>query len=284
MKVCHHCEREAIRLTALITASEDWSTEYKKDPETHAKLIKKQSKWQIELVKMYRELAQKSHLLVNWGSYNGQLMADYNVEVLINDDGFDEFDGEFIKISLDLVADIIAAGAKAGENIYKIPLGIESTDAIIQKLATDRVAALVGKKVLKDGTIVDNPRAEMNITETIRENILQSIKTSLALGEDAKTAMTRMQEIIDNPTRAEMITRTESVNAYQAGLREFADESDAKGKEWQTAGGCEICEGNAAAGPIPVSEAFPSGDMEPVAHPNCRCGIRYLYKNEWDKL
>jgi hypothetical protein len=178
----------------------------------------------------------------------------------------------------------MAVGAQAGEAIYKIPMGITSTSANIQKLTMEKVAALVGKKVLKDGTIIDNPKADMNILDTVRNDIAQSIKTSLALGEDLQTAVERVQKVIDSPYRAELIARTESVNAYQSGLAQFAIDSDAKGKEWDTSGGCAICEGNAAEGPIPIDAIFSSGDSEPTAHPNCKCSLTYIYQEQWDAL
>lgn len=277
-------EHEAVRIGALIQATEDWSTEYKKDATTHAKLMKLSSKWEIQLRKYFRKIAKESHNYLNWAAYVGQVKADYNVEVIVNDDGLDQYYGEFITISFETVTELMAAGAIAGETIYKVPLGISSTDANIQKLGMDTLAALIGKKVQKDGTIVDNPKAEMNILDTVRQDIAQSIKTSLALGEDLQTAIARVEKVIDNPRRSEMIARTESVNAYQSGLMQFGIESDAKGKEWQTVGGCAICEGNVSDGPIPIDAIFSSGDDMPTAHPNCRCGLRYIYQEEWDSL
>jgi precorrin-6B methylase 1 len=45
-------------------------------------------------------------------------------------------------------------------------------------------------------------------------------------------------------------------------------------KIWLTAGApCEICDENALAGWIPMDEEFPSGDLEPQAHPNCNCSL-----------
>jgi hypothetical protein len=45
-------------------------------------------------------------------------------------------------------------------------------------------------------------------------------------------------------------------------------------KLWLTDGNpCEVCEENSIAGWIPITRAFPSGDHEPLAHPNCRCSL-----------
>lgn len=45
-------------------------------------------------------------------------------------------------------------------------------------------------------------------------------------------------------------------------------------KLWLTDGKpCEVCEENSIAGWIPIDRAFPSGDWEPLAHPNCKCSL-----------
>jgi len=47
-------------------------------------------------------------------------------------------------------------------------------------------------------------------------------------------------------------------------------------KSWLTCGDdtvCEICNGNAEAGWIPLDEPFPSGHMRPLAHDGCRCDL-----------
>jgi hypothetical protein len=37
--------------------------------------------------------------------------------------------------------------------------------------------------------------------------------------------------------------------------------------------GCPVCDMNAASGPVPLGEPYPSGDSYPPAHPNCRCSV-----------
>jgi hypothetical protein len=45
-------------------------------------------------------------------------------------------------------------------------------------------------------------------------------------------------------------------------------------KLWLTDGRpCEVCEENSIAGWIPIDKTFPSGDWEPLAHPNCKCSL-----------
>lgn len=274
----------AIENHALLRAAEDWSTEYSKDPVTHAQLLKLEGKWELDLRRFFKEMASHAYDFINWSQYTNQKNADYNVDVIVNDDNIDDYDGQFIKVSFETVATITAVGAQAGQTIYGINLGITSVDQNVQKLAMDQVAGLVGKRVLPDGTIIDNPNPEYNVTNTVRKDIAQSIKTSLGLGENLQEATDRISKVISDPMRAERIARTESVNAYQRGLRQFAIQSGAVGKEWQDAGAIDACADNTAEGPVPVNFVYATGGTEPTAHVLCKCGIRYIYAQEWDSI
>lgn len=277
-------DRQYIRTTAMIAAAEDWGDEYAKDPKTHAKLMKLEAKWQLALSRLFNDLGAQAGQFINLGAYYSQITADYNVEVIIQDKPFEDAANTFIKVSLETVTLITVAGAEAGEVIYNIPLGISSTSEAIQALSTKHVASLVGKKVLPDGSVIDNPKAEYNITRTMRKDIAQSIKTSLALGENVQDATERIRKVIADPKRAEMIAKTESVNAYQSGLAEFAKQSGAVGKEWQTAGAIDVCADYAALGPQPADYLYGGRVLKPTAHVRCRCGIRWIYPPEWKAL
>lgn len=285
-------ERQAIRLSALVRASEDWSSEYAKDPKTHARLIRTESAMRVDLTKYFRTIATDIARYIHWQPYLNQrkLTLDdqnpnYNVEVIVQDIPYDQYDGTFIKVVFEAIAAMTAIGAAAGEAIYKVPLGIQSTDAIIQQLTTKHVASLVGKKVLKDGSIVDNPKADYRISNKTRTDIAQSIKTSLNLGEDINVATARLQKTISNPARAKIIAQTESVNAYQAGLTEFGKQSGAVGKEWQDVGAIDVCREYAELGPVPFDYDYDGNGLQgPTAHVKCKCGRRFIYQAEWDNI
>lgn len=276
-------DTEYIKTTALIRASEQWSDEYAKDPVSHARLMKLEAKWQLILNRYFKEIAANAANLISPGAYSA-LKADYNIDVIVNDDALDQGDGTFISVSLEVVTELVATGAQAGETIYDIPLSISSTSANIQRLGTDQVASLVGKKVMPDGSIVDNPRPKYNITQTMRNDIAQSIKTSLALGEKTQEAIDRLQKVISDPKRAERIVRTESVNAYQAGLSEFARASGAVGKQSLDVGAVDRCAEYSAMGPVPIGYLYDSVYDGPTYHVGCRCGRRLIYPAEWKTL
>lgn len=277
-------EHEAVELTALLRAAEDWSDQYGKDPQSHSKLIKLESRWIVALVKYYRQLSNDIDQYVNWVQYRGQVLADFNVEVIINETAIDDFSDDFIKVSLEFVTDMTAVGALSGDNLYDVKLGLDSNDAIIRKLGTEQVAKLVGRRVMPDGSIVDNPKAEFNISKSMRDDIAQAIKTSLNLGETVDEARARVAKVIKNPKRAERIARTESINAYQAGLTEYGVQSGAVGKQWQTVGANDVCADYERLGPQPFDYLYDGHLDGPAAHPNCRCGRRLIYREEWESL
>jgi len=278
-------ELEAVKITAMILSTEGWAKSYFKAPDQHKELIDQTAKFTVLLTKFFKEMAKDAPNFVNWDHYNYQVSLDYKVDVIVNGETIANWDTNFIKVNYKVINNLIAAGAVAGQETYNIPLGIQSTDAIIQQLSLKQIAGLVGKSVAKDGSIIDNPNPAYDVLDTVRNDIMQSVKTSLATGATTDEAIADMQTVISNPARAVMIANTESVNAYQAGLSEFASQSDAVGKEWETADDpCDICQANADEGPIAIDDTFDSGDDEPTAHPNCLCGDRLIYQQEWDGL
>jgi hypothetical protein len=286
-------EAEAIQLTALIRASEDWSSEYAKDPVTHAKMLRSEARLLVGLINYFRGIATNISKFIRWQPYLNQrpqapnpTNPNFNVEVIVQDVPIAEYDSTFIKVVFQDVATLTAIGATAGENIYRVPLGIQSTDAIIQQLTTEHVANLVGKKVLKDGSIVDNPKATYRISDKTRTDIVQSIKTSLNVGDDIQAATERLKKTVMglNNNRAKIIAQTESVNAYQAGLQEFGVQSGAVGKESQDVGAVDDCRTYAELGPVPFDYLYGGVYDGPTFHARCRCGLRLIYQAEWDSI
>lgn len=286
-----HLEAETLKLSVAVRHAEDWSAEYAKDPKTHLMLLKSEARMRIDLTKYFGGIAAQISRYINWIAYRHEVtqklavqQPNYQVQVIVQDVPVEQYDGTFIKVSFDDLATMTAVGALAGEDIYDIPLGIQSTDEVIQQLTTEHVAKLVGKKVLPDGSIVDNENKEgiYKISDKTRNDIAQSIKTSLNLGETVQDATQRLQNTIANPTRAKIIAQTESVNAYQGGLMEFGTQSGAVAKQWQDAGAVDVCATNTADGPILINATYSGGVTQPTQHTRCRCGQRLIYQKEWD--
>lgn len=275
-------EDELFASYLTIEAAENWADDYSKDPKTHAKLIRSGAKMERDLRRFFREMSKEAFRFIDWSNYNNEVHAAINVKVLVRDTAVEYFSSQFMKIVFQQVAESTTLGANYGEQIYHQTLGIGSTDDFIQDAARERVATLVGKRVLKSGQIVDNPNKSYSVTDKLVSDIKSSLMTSIGLGETTQQASARIGTVIDNPSRAATIARTESVNAFGKGLQLFGQQSGAVGKEWQDNGAVDVCKENADAGPIPIDELFPSGDSEPGAHPNCRCIMRLVYQNELD--
>lgn len=273
-------EDEIEQLDVIIKAAETWGKGFKRDKATHLKAIKLEAKLQRQIRTLFREKSRDIEKYINWTAYYGQINADLNIETIVTGDFFDGLDSDFLTVTFDTYAQIITTGAKAGESIYKLPLNIRSSDDFIQELTIRRLAYLVGKMVDKSGKVVDNPKAEYRISDKIRSDIAKSIQTSINLGEDKQTVISRLVNIVDNPGRAEKIAQTETVNAYGAGMLEFGKESGAVGKEVDTVGAVDVCADYADEGIVPLDHLYGGTDDSPAFHVGCRCTIRLVYANE----
>jgi SPP1 gp7 family putative phage head morphogenesis protein len=107
-------------------------------------------------------------------------------------------------------------------------------------------------KVISDG--IDNKRGVEGIARDLRKEFTDMSKY-----------------------RSELISQNETADALQQAFMDRADGMGIEAKEWITTGDervCEICDGNAADGIIPLHQPFSSGDMRPPGHPgNCRCAL-----------
>lgn len=80
--------------------------------------------------------------------------------------------------------------------------------------------------------------------------------------------------------RRKVIAQNEARNGTEAARAEEARQRGDKFKAWITSGDNRVSDGcadNEAAGAIPVSENFPSGDAYPPRFPGCRCAVSYFH-------
>lgn len=149
---------------------------------------------------------------------------------------------------------------------HQIALGVTSPYILAQRLKplvglTMREAAAVGRL----------------ITTLIEENISIAVMNS---------KVERYAQFL-HKNRAIRIARTEISNAYNFGQRESVQQARDAGwlpgepvKSWMAGGPnpCDPCLENEAAGEIPLEAVFPSGHMEPTAHPGCACSQGFAVK------
>ena len=120
----------------------------------------------------------------------------------------------------------------------------------------------------------DSPYAlDQTTRDMLRATIAGGIEENLSaeeIGDRIEDAYAFSEE------RADLIAMTEVAAANSYGALAGYEEAEAMGitvrKSWlMLEDACPICQENADVGPIDLSEEFPSGDLAPPGHPNCRC-------------
>jgi hypothetical protein len=126
----------------------------------------------------------------------------------------------------------------------------------------------------------ENRAAELvtKISEATRDYLRADVTQAVEEGWSTKQLGQALQENFGfSEGRGEMIARTEIAAAdVQGNLMAYRESGVVQGKEWIRGSEeypCDDCEGNAAAGVIPLEDVFPSGDTGPPAHPNCVCDV-----------
>lgn len=99
-------------------------------------------------------------------------------------------------------------------------------------------------------------------------NAIEQKRGIPGLSRDLRNGINGMSKV-----RAGVIARTETANALESAFMDRAKDMKVTGKEWVVTDPCDICAANGDAGVIPIKDPFPSGDVRPPAHPNCRCAL-----------
>ena len=165
---------------------------------------------------------------------------------------------------------------EAGVNISQTDM-INAFNAIAHDYASKRAAEMVGMKYV-DGELQPNPNAQYVISDTTRTEIRNLVTRSF----EQETKIDELVKDISDAgafgmVRAQLIANTE-VNRAQAGGTYSVWEKTGvvKTVRWQHSNlpnVCEHCVENAEAGEIEFGKSFPSGELYPPAHPNCRCVV-----------
>lgn len=121
----------------------------------------------------------------------------------------------------------------------------------------------------RTATLIEGLNAETR--ERVRGVIENAIKEKR--GVDGLARDLRNQFDNFGKVRSKVIARTETCDALEDAFMDRAKDMGVTGKEWIVTDPCPICEENGKAGAIALDKPFPSGDMRPPAHPNCRCAL-----------
>jgi len=104
----------------------------------------------------------------------------------------------------------------------------------------------------------------------------QALLAAVAGGLTAGQLTGVLDGLLGNEPAALVVTQTEVTWSMSLAALAYYQQARIAAVGWATAGDatvCAVCDGNEAAGLIPVGDEFPSGDDQPPAHPNCRCSL-----------
>lgn len=188
------------------------------------------------------------------------LLSDLDLGLLLTDEeDLAEFLAEIYGDSGRIALSMIGSNNAVGDLVDQVyDNAVEWAEA--------RAASLVG---VKDGPLSLDASTRTMLRGTIASGLKDNLGTP-AIAKLIKEAYAFSEE------RAELIAFTEVTSANSEGAlqgyREAAAVGVKMGKSWlKLEDACPICDANAEAGVIDLDEPFPSGDMAPGAHPNCRC-------------
>lgn len=115
-----------------------------------------------------------------------------------------------------------------------------------------------------------------SIGETKLADLARVLAEGAENGSSVKDLAASISGLLTDPSHAEMVASTELARASNSAAFWSYRLHAIERASWVTAEDgkvCPICDANAAAGPLPLGEAFPSGDTMPPAHPWDRCAI-----------
>lgn len=172
------------------------------------------------------------------------------------------------------IQSILAEQATVAALKALLEVGIQPDDGVFgmvptiaEKFAKARAAMLIGKG--GDGGILGDSTRLL-----IRSTIAEALENGWSVPELSDVLQSNYAF---SPDRADTIADTELRTAINQGeLRSWKASGVVIGKEWLLSndeGVCDICEGNAAQGTIPLDDDFESGEDAPPGHPNCRCSM-----------
>jgi hypothetical protein len=257
------------QLHVAIHAAEEWQESYKASPDTFRQLLSLEAALETAVAEYLHELSTRAVTYVDWSRLPEPIKADAGPVANNDDPVWKREEILLTAATIDIITSLVATGAMAGETLYGIPFGYStlefaSLDDAIMQAARKLTAEMVS-----------------NVTETTRKLIRESVAKSIALGETSDFATVRLMNVIDNPIRAQLISQTEPVNAYQTGLKHYALQTGAKEKTWDgLSGACQICS-PLIGKTLPVDELFILANGReidrPAGHPRCRCSLIYIY-------
>jgi hypothetical protein len=183
--------------------------------------------------------------------------------------------------------------ASGYETLTQIGLGDDatSTDFVDERAVSyskRRGAELVGRRLLDDGSIIDNPNPEWSIPGSTRDMLRSTVTTAVEEGWSSQRLADEIEESAAfGAARAETVARTELAFAAVDSHVEVGRVTGAVAKKWLLGSehdgeesSPDICDECAEKGVIGIGEEFAPGIMWPIAHPRCVCDVELIYAED----
>lgn len=252
---------------------EDYTARYRKNIKVFEDFIKNAVLTKRHLLSYFRAQAKRLPDLINLMRITAAEVTeiDYYEEIAQNMMIEDQWEREQINLTAALM-------------LTAVPLFLNGVDAMESDI---RYNSILDADLTKAQTTTEEyvSKISKDINATTKKMLINQTKLSLKLGENRDQLTERLNKILVNPNRAEMIAQTESVNLYGYGREEVAKEVGLTHKEWESGiGACPICQ--SLSGLIvkidrPFISGFNKGEyMRPAAHPRCKCSIHYISAQE----
>jgi SPP1 gp7 family putative phage head morphogenesis protein len=171
----------------------------------------------------------------------------------------------------------------AGEALFKGRQAMKAVEGTVDWAkwkAGDKVAALMLRKPKAFQKILDDTGISLkNMDKTSMDRIGTALADSIELGLSPTSAAKLINNAVGNPARALTIAITETSRVLNSAAITRYRDAGVESMKWMTvlavAGGsvaCEVCAPNNGV-VVKVGDSFPSGNMQPPAHPHCRCAL-----------
>ena len=166
-----------------------------------------------------------------------------------------------------------AADAEQAGHLGSVAADMGEWQPGASSVARELVGSLGGTDGLRD-LLRESDVTIRSIAANRLSDLARVLADGAARGASAEEMAEAITGLLSDPSRARMIVGTELARAVNSAAMWTYRFHGIEQVRWTSADDgsvCSICLANEAAGPIPLGEAFPSGDVTPPGHPRCRC-------------
>ncbi len=241
---------------------EKFHPDYKRNRKLFKKLIRETIKFKRDVRKFFLEQLAR----IDYATRYPYLRADETSDIeqaYLSGVQWDQENQTLTAVIEINLASLFQIGAQATELELQTNLNIGPTHTEEAKFLREYSIKLAGE-----------------INSTTKKRVVQQIQTSIEVGETKQQLTERIDKVLNNVKRAEMIAQTESIRAYAEGRLAVGKRLHIPYKQWQAfqASTCAIC-ASVHGTIVRMEEPFRNGLTVPPGHPRCRCSIKLLYTN-----